>query len=76
VREHEKKDGQLFLFNIIIYIGDADFTESDKLESTLSYSDVIREIRRINDNERFDLLETFCQALAASIARMSKLVER
>lgn len=76
MRKHEKKDGQLFLFNIIIYIRDADFTESDKLESTLSYSDVIREIRRINDNERFDLLETFCQILAASIARMSKLVER
>jgi len=75
VREHEKKDGQIFLFNIIIYIGDADFAESDKLESTLSYSDVIKEIRRINNNERFDLLETFCQVLAASIARMSKLVK-
>lgn len=76
VREQEKKDGQIFLFNIIIYISDADFTESDKLESTLSYSDVIREIKQINDNERFELLETFCQVLAASIARMSKLVKR
>jgi len=76
VRGYEKKDGQLFLFNIIIYIRDTDFTESDKLESTLSYSDVIREIKRINDSERFDLLETFCQVLASNIARMSKLVER
>jgi len=76
VREHEKKDGQFFLFNIIIHIRDLDFAESDKLESTLNYSDVIKEIRRINDNERFDLLETFCQVLAECLAGMSKLVKR
>ncbi len=76
MREHEKKDGQFFLFNIIVHIGDLDFAENSRLECTLNYSDVIKEIRRINDNERFDLLETFCQVLAECIAGMSKLVKR
>jgi len=75
VREHEKKDGQYFLFNIDIHIKDSDYTGRDELENTLSYSDVIREVKKINKSKKFDLLETFCQALANKIIKMSVLVE-
>jgi len=76
VRKHEKKDGQYFLFNIEILIEDSDYSDRDKLENTLSYSDVIREIKKINKSKKFDLLEAFCQVLAKRIMEMSDLVER
>lgn len=75
VREHEKKDGQYFLFNIDIHIKDSDYTGRDELENTLSYSDVIREVKKINKSKKFDLLETFCQVLAKRIMEISILVE-
>ena len=75
VREHEKKDGQYFLFNIETHIKDSDYTGRDELENTLSYSDVIREVKKINKSKKFDLLETFCQVLAKRIMEMSVLVE-
>ena len=75
VRDYEKKDGQYFLFNIEIHIKDSDYTGRDKLENTLSYSDVIREVKKINKSKKFDLLETFCQLLAKRIMEMSDLVE-
>ena len=47
VRDYEKKDGQYFLFNFEILIKDSDYTGRDELENTLSYSDVIREVKKI-----------------------------
>ncbi|MFC2145021.1 2-amino-4-hydroxy-6-hydroxymethyldihydropteridine diphosphokinase [Actinomycetota bacterium] len=76
VREHEKKDGQYFLFNIEIFIEDSDYSGRDKLENTLSYSDVIREVKRINKSEKYDLLETFSQVLANRIMEMSGIVRK
>ena len=76
VREHEKKDGQYFLFNIEVLIEDSDYSNRDKLENTLSYSDVIREVKRINKSKKYDLLETFSQVLANRIMEMSGLVRK
>ena len=76
VREHEKKDGQYFLFNIEVLIEDSDYSGRDKLDNTISYSDVIREVKRINKSEKYDLLETFSQVLANRIMEMSGLVRK
>ncbi|MCK5566707.1 MAG: 2-amino-4-hydroxy-6-hydroxymethyldihydropteridine diphosphokinase [Actinomycetia bacterium] len=76
VREHEKKEGQYFLFNIEIIIKDSGYTRRDDLENTLSYSDVIREVKKINKSKDFDLLETFTQVLANRIMEMSGLVKK
>ena len=76
VREHERKDGQYFLFNIEVLIEDSDYSNRDKLENTLSYSDVIREVKRINKSKKYDLLETFSQVLANRIMEMSGLVRK
>jgi len=76
VREHEKKDGQYFLFNIEVLMEDSDYSNRDKLENTLSYSDVIREVKKINKSKRYDLLETFSQVLANRIMEMSGLVRK
>ncbi len=76
VRELEKNDGQYFLFNIEVLIEDSDYSGRDKLENTLSYSDVIREVKRINKTEKYDLLETFSQVLANRIMELSGLVRK
>ncbi|MBN2072965.1 MAG: 2-amino-4-hydroxy-6-hydroxymethyldihydropteridine diphosphokinase [Actinobacteria bacterium] len=76
VREHEKKKGQYFLFNLKVEIGKKDFSGGDRLENTFSYSDAIRIITGINDKQRFDLLETLCQTIACSIMEYSGLVEK
>ena len=76
VRDHEKKDGQDFIFNICVSIKDGGLKDSDKLECTLSYSDVIREIKEINKSRRCDLLETLCRIAADRIMGISSLVEK
>ena len=75
VREHEKIEGQYFIFNIGISINDTGLKNSDSLEDTLSYSDVIREIKKINESKRCGLLETLCRVIADRIMDMSNLVE-
>jgi len=76
VREYEKKDGQDFIFNICIYIEDSSLKNSDDLKDTLSYSDIIKVISKINKDKRFDLLETLSRTIAEKIIRMSGLVQK
>ena len=76
VRDLEKKDGQYFIFNITIYINDTGLEESDDLADTLSYSEVIKEVKEINKTKRCDLLETLCRVMTGAIMDMSSLVEK
>lgn len=75
VREKEKKNGQDFLFNIKVLLNKDDFTGEDDLEKTLSYSEIIKLVKRINESRRFDLLETLSQVLAEEILKFSPLAE-
>jgi dihydroneopterin aldolase / 2-amino-4-hydroxy-6-hydroxymethyldihydropteridine diphosphokinase len=76
VKDSEKKNGQNFCFNMEIFLGKNNFLGSDNLENTLNYSSVIKILKDINNNQRFNLLETLCQAIANKIIGMSDLVER
>ena len=75
VREKEKKNGQDFLFNIKVLLNKDDFTGEDDLEKTLSYSEIIKLVKKINESRRFDLLETLSQVLAEEILKFSQLAE-
>lgn len=75
VREEEKTNGQNFLFNITIYIKKGSLV-GDNIESTVNYSDVIKLVKKINSKERFNLLETLSQNLAAKILNMSQLIKK
>jgi len=68
VGEDEKRDGQLFLFDVQLEVGERG--SSDSLADAVDYEEVARAIRALSDAERFDLIE----ALAARTADM--LVER
>jgi len=76
VKDSEKKDGQNFRFNIEILINEDGFLNSDNLEDTLNYSEVIKILKDINASQRFDLLETLSQAAADRIMGISPIVKK
>ena len=76
VKEREKKDGQNFRFNIEILINKGNFLNDDDIDNTVNYSEVIKLIKRINSDNRFNLLETFSQTVAEDIMKISPLVEK
>lgn len=76
VREHEKKNGQEFMFNISLQIKDDRLAGKDVLSNTVSYSDVIREVKKINEGKRVDLLETLSKNIAESIFKKFPAVDK
>ena len=62
VREHEKREGQDFIFDVDLDVGDRG--TSDLLEDAVDYGAVARVVQELSDSHRYDLLE----ALATSIA--------
>ena len=80
VKEIEKKNGQNFRYNIEILLNKDNFLSENKnednLENTLNYSEVIKIVKDINDNHRFNLLETLTQTITDKIFEVSPLVEK
>lgn len=80
VREIEKKNGQNFRYNIEILLNKDNFLSEkkneDNLENTINYSEVIKIVKDINDNHRFNLLETLTQTIADKIFEVSPLAEK
>jgi dihydroneopterin aldolase/2-amino-4-hydroxy-6-hydroxymethyldihydropteridine diphosphokinase len=80
VKEIEKKNGQNFRYNIVILLNKDNFLSKNKsednLENTLNYSEVIKIVKDINENSRFNLLETLTQTITDKIFETSPLVEK
>ena len=62
VLEDERRDGQTFLFDLELDVGDAGL--SDRIEDAVDYRAVAARVREISDSRPFNLLE----ALAAAVA--------
>ena len=62
VEEEERRDGQVFLFDLRLEVPGA--AASDSLEDTVDYRSVAARVREVSDSRRFNLLE----ALAAAVA--------
>ena len=62
VREHEKRDGQDFLFDIDLAVGERGV--SGRLEDAVDYSAVARAVRELSDARSYDLLEALATAIA------------
>jgi len=80
VKEIEKKNGQNFRYNIEILLNKDNFLSENKnednLENTLNYSEVIKIVKDINNNRRFNLLETLAQNITDKVFEISPLVEK
>jgi dihydroneopterin aldolase len=62
VRAHEKRDGQDFLFDVDLDVGERGI--SDRLEDAVDYSAVARAVEELSDARTYDLLEALATAIA------------
>ena len=62
VHEHEKRDGQDFLFDVDLAVGERGV--SDRLEDAVDYSAVARAVQEVSDARSYDLLEALATAIA------------
>lgn len=67
VREHEQRDGQIFVFDVDLGVGERG--TSDRLEDAVDYSAVARAVQAVSDAHRYDLLEALATAVADELLR-------
>ena len=62
VYPHEKEQGQDFLFDVQLDVGERGL--SDRLEDAVDYSAVARAVQEVSDERSYDLLEALATAVA------------
>jgi dihydroneopterin aldolase len=62
VLEHERRDGQRFLFDVVLEVGEAG--SSDRIEDAVDYRDVAACVREVSDARAYRLLEALATAVA------------
>lgn len=62
--EHERREGQRFLFDVDLVYADAAAPRSDRLEDAVDYRQAVAIVREVSDGRAYYLLE----ALAADLA--------
>ena len=67
VHEHEQRDGQDFLFDVDLEVGERG--TSDRIEDAVDYSAVARAVQELSDAQRYDLLEALATAIADELLR-------
>ena len=67
VHEHEKRDGQDFVFDVELAVGDRG--ASDRLEDAVDYRDVALAVQDVSDARSYDLLEALATAVADELLR-------
>jgi dihydroneopterin aldolase len=65
VHAHEKAEGQEFVFDVELAVGDRG--ASDRLEDAVDYSAVARAVQEISDAHAYDLLEGLAVAVADAL---------
>jgi len=67
VHEHEQRDGQDFLFDVDLDVGERGIR--DRLADAVDYSAVARTVQEVSDGRRYDLLEALASAVADELLR-------
>ena len=67
VHEREKQDGQDFLFDVDLAVGERGV--SDRLEDAVDYREVARAVQETSDARSYDLLEALATAVADELLR-------
>ena len=66
VLDHERRDGQLFVFDVTLEL---DEPAADDIDATVDYRDVVAAVRDVSDGTAFQLLETLAAAVAEELKR-------
>jgi dihydroneopterin aldolase len=64
VNEDERRDGQTFIFDVTLEIAEP---REDAIDATIDYRLVRDIIRRVNDAQSYQLLETLAAAIADAL---------
>lgn len=67
VHEHEKRDGQDFVFDVDLAVGDRGAT--DRLADAVDYRDVALAVQAVSDARSYDLLEALATDVADELLR-------
>jgi dihydroneopterin aldolase len=67
VREHEQRDGQDFLYDVDLVVGERGVT--DRLADAVDYSAVARAVQEISAAKNYQLLEALATAIADELLR-------
>ena len=65
VLEEERRDGQEFLYDIALDVGDAG--ASDRIEDAVDYREVADCVREVSDGRDFNLIEALASAIADAL---------
>jgi dihydroneopterin aldolase len=65
VLEEERQDGQEFLYDIRLDVGDAG--ASDRIEDAVDYREVADCVREVSASQSFNLIEALAQAVANAL---------
>ena len=76
VNPEEKENGQDFIFDIEIFANLHRACESDNVEDTVSYAKVVKTVRRVFTERKYDLLEKCAQVVADAILDEYPQVEK
>ena len=75
VHEFEKKKGQFFVFNIKIKLDKNRNPYDDRIDNTVNYSKVIKTVKKINSENKFDLLETLVYVCAEELLKSYEQID-
>lgn len=67
VLEHERAEGQRFLVDLELELGDTTAASTDRIEDAVDYRDVVAAVTEVSDGRSYHLLEAFASALAEAL---------
>jgi dihydroneopterin aldolase len=65
VEEHEREQGQRFVFDVWVDVDDAAL--SDRIEDAVDYREVADAVREVSDGRQYALLEALADAIATDL---------
>ncbi len=75
VHEEEKINGQEFILDIAVWLDLSNPCVTDKVNDTVSYSDIVRKATEIFTADKYDLIEKAAQSVSDGIFRAFPVIE-
>lgn len=67
VFDHERRNGQPFLADVVLYTDIRAAAETDDLTNTINYGELAEQVESIITGEPCNLVETLCERIAAHV---------
>jgi dihydroneopterin aldolase len=67
VFEHEKRDGQVFVIDVVVWLDLAAAARGDELAKTIHYGELAEEVVGAVERDPVDLIETVAERIASTV---------